>query len=198
MINMYQNQYALRSVIKSTYNDGYMTHILDIITLSLSCLYYIDLIKHFDHINSGVGGNIQYDANFLRLTNLVYFAKANGINDYNDLINIDLIIALTSSPIDEATIINTYISTKKDIIADIANGTDFEYSAFIYDGLFYTALLLNYFNLDGDDISPRNGGEIFYKVFQIVKNSSLINQIEINKFMKHLNYINSTYKNYQI
>jgi hypothetical protein len=195
MINMYQNQYALRSVIKSTYNDGYMTHILDIITLSLSCLYYIDLIKHFDHINSGVGGNIQYDANFLRLTNLVYFAKAQGHNEYQDLINKNLIISLTTSPIDEATIINTYISTKKDIIADIANGTDFEYSAFIYDGLFYTALLLNYFNLDGDDISPRNGGEIFYKVFQIVKNSSLINQIEINKFMKHLNYINSTYKN---
>ena len=194
MVDMYENNFSLRSVIKSTYNDGYMTHILDIITLSLSCLYYLDLMKHYDHINSGVYGNIQYDPNFLRLTNLVYFAKAQGHNEYQDLINKNLIISLTTAPINKADIIKTYISTKIDIIIDIANGREFEYNAFIYDGLFYTALLLNYFNLDGDDISPRHGGQIFYKVFQIVKNPRLINQIAINDFMDYLNNINNNYR----
>jgi hypothetical protein len=186
MINIYKNSTTLRSVIKSNLNNGYMTHILDIITLSLSCLYYIDLIKHLQNdIN---------DPKFLRLTNLIYFAKINGNNDYDDLYNKQLIISLTDTSMDEVKIIDTYILTKLAIINDIANNNEVEYYSFIYDGLFYTALLLHYFNLDGDDISDPRGGQIFYKSFQIIKNNDLITQVEINKFMSYLNNINQSYR----
>jgi hypothetical protein len=192
MIEMYKNSTSLYSMIKSN-NNGYMTHILDIITLSLSCLYYIDLIKNYQHLINGTVGNIQYDPNFMRLTNLIYFAKSTGNNDYDDLSNKNLIISLTDTSLDESEIIKIYMNTKIKILIDIANNIDVDYNAFIYDGLFYTCLLLKYFQIDGDDITPRNGGNIFYKSFQIIKYSRFITQDNINGFMNYLKNININY-----
>jgi len=189
MIEMYKNSTSLYSIIKSD-NNGYMTHILDIITLSLSCLYYIDLIKNYQHNISGVSGNIQYDNFFMRLTNLIYFAKSTGANEYDDLINKNLIISITDTSMDLEEIIKTYMNTKIKILIDIGNNIDVDYNAFIYDGLFYTCLLLKYFQTDGDDLTPRNGGNIFYKSFQIIKYSSFITQDAINGFMNYLKNIN--------
>jgi hypothetical protein len=189
MIDIYQYSNSLKSVIKSSFNNGYMTHILDIITLSLVSLYYIDLLHNYYHVMQGAPGNTQYDPTFLRLTNLIYFKKLNGANNYDALLNKNIKISLRNSSFDIYKIIDTYILTKLDIIKDIVTRPELEYHAFIYDGLFYTALLFNYYNIDGDDISHRHGGDIFFKAFQIIKNSRLVTQYKINDFMTYLNYV---------
>jgi hypothetical protein len=191
MIDNYENGFTLRSIVKST-NNGYMTHILDIITLSLSTLYYLYLLKNLDYFYHSTAE--QYDKLFLRLTNIIYFETIliNGSNDYDALKNKNIKISLRNPAITEYEIVETYIITKLEIIRDIANGDDFEYNAFIYDGLFYTALLLYYFGLNNDNLSHRNGN-IFYNSFQINKNSRFINQDNINNFMEYLKYIHSTY-----
>ena len=184
MIDFYQYSNSLQSVVKSAYNNGYMTHILDIITMSLFSLYYIDLLLYHQ--------NIQYDAAFLRLTNLIYFQKLRGVNEYDALLNKNIKIALRDPSMDELKIVETYIITKIAIINDIATNPDLEYHAFIYDGLFYTALLFHYFHIDGDDIS--SGGQIFFRAFQIIKNSSLVTQQSINNFMRYLKQIHQSYR----
>jgi hypothetical protein len=126
----------------------------------------------------------------MRLTNLIYFAKSTGANEYDDLINKNLIISITDTSMDLEEIIKTYMNTKIKILIDIGNNIDVDYNAFIYDGLFYTCLLLKYFQTDGDDLTPRNGGNIFYKSFQIIKYSSFITQDAINGFMNYLKNIN--------
>lgn len=192
MIDNYESDYALRSVIKSS-NNGYMTHILDIITLSLSTLYYIYLIQNHDHFKNPTTAVIQYSMNFLRLTNIIYFERLIDTNDYNALKHKNIKISLRNPLMDIDEIINTYMTTKIAIINDIANYSDYEHTSLIYDGLFYTALLLNYFNLNGDDISQGRDGQIFFNSFQINKNTNLITQDNINDFMRKLNRIQTTY-----
>jgi hypothetical protein len=192
LINNFEYKNALRSIVKSS-NNGYMTHILDIITLTLSTLYYIYLLQNYNHFKNQPTAEIQYTAIFLRLTNLIYFEKVIDRNEYDALKNKNIKISLRNPTINLNQIINIYIITKIAIVNDIANNTENEHDAFIYDGLFYTALLLNYFKVDSDNISEQKNGKIISNSFQINKNKHLVTQDNINNFMIYLNNIHINY-----
>ena len=68
--------------------------------------------------------------------------------------------------------------------------------AYVYDGLFYIALMLQFFGLNGDCLyrtDSQGNANLFYKA-SFILNGHLITQKNINKFMQFLAIINQRYQ----
>ena len=194
MIDRYGNSRNIKSQIKSLFNDTYLTYILDLITLSITLLYYFEMLilldprSYSDKTNEFIYHSLLID--------LIYFESNPShrlSNRLNILQNKNFSIKARFNTYDE--IVNKYIETKSLLISLVTSNPSALWMAYVYDGLFYTALMLNFFNLNGDYLyqSDSNGfANLFYKKSFILR-GRLINQRSINNFMQFLQTIHARY-----
>ena len=194
MFDRYGNSRNIKSQIKSAFNNTYLTYILDFITMSISLLYYYEMLilldprSYSDKTNEFIYHSL--------LTNLIYFESNPSYrlsNRLSILQNKNFSIKARFNTYDE--IINKYVETKTSLISLVTSNPTALWIAYVYDGLFYIALMLNFFDLDGDYLyqSDRHGfANLFYKISFTLR-GYLITQRNINNFMQFLQTIHARY-----
>jgi len=190
MIDSIGHKKGLKSLVKTDDNNGYLTHILDIITISITYYYYLHLLTILD------GRRSIYFLKKKQISNLIFLSHDKNnktINKYNQFINKNILINLK-----DTNILKTYIDTKYGMYLKIISNTANEdniYLTYIYDGLFFTALIFVFFGIPTDYLygNINQQSKIFMKAFQIIQTNSLITQNSINNFMKYLKVIHKKY-----
>jgi hypothetical protein len=187
MIDILGYQNGLKSIIKTDDNNGYLTHILDIMTISITFYYYLYLIKIIDK---------NYNKKLKQIIDLIYLSyneNDKSKSKYQHFLERKISINLR-----DTNILKTYINTKYAMyLKIIANPTDEDniYFTYIYDGLFFIALMFIYFDIKSDFLYDNSNGtsKLFRSAFQILKTNSLVTQDSINNFMKYLKVIHKKY-----
>jgi hypothetical protein len=187
MIDILGYQNGLKSIIKTDDNNGYLTHILDIMTISITFYYYLYLIKIID---------TSYNKKIKQIIDLIYLSyneNDKSKSKYQHFLERKISINLR-----DTNILKTYINTKYAMyLKIIADPTDEDniYFTYIYDGLFFIALMFIYFDIKSDFLYDNSNGtsKLFRSAFQILKTNSLVTQDSINNFMKYLKVIHKKY-----
>jgi hypothetical protein len=186
MIDVLGYKNGLKSIVKTDDNKGYMTHILDIMTISITFYYYLYLMKIIDKNNND---------KLKQIYNLIFLSY--DLNDKSKSKQQHFMERKISINLRDTNIMKTYINTKYalylKIIADPTN-EDIIYYSYIYDGLFFIALMFIFFGIKSDLLYGTNGKyKLFRSAFQILKTNSLVTQDSINNFMNYLKVIHKKY-----